>query len=457
MIDTIAAVSTALAPSGIGIIRLSGPDCWRITETVFVPDSGKPFSLLPERKLVLGTLYDGQGAAIDRPLAVRWAEGHSYTGEAAAELHCHGSPVVLTAALEALIRAGARQARPGEFTQRAFLNGRMDLTAAEAVIDLIEAETPEMARNAVAQLSGAVFLRIDAIYQTLVEMIAHFQAIIDYPDEDIEPQDAGRQADILDGAAEQLQRLADSFRRGWILKNGLPAVLLGSPNSGKSTLLNSLLGYERAIVTPVAGTTRDTLEEKVRLGGLLLRLTDTAGIRRGGDEIENMGIDRALAAADSAALCLLVLDGSRPLEPSDGEAIRVALMADRRIALINKSDLPQQLDESALPGGFDAVLSISAKTGAGLEELENQIARLYPADRDKAPAGEMLTNLRQQQAVQRALEYVRGARQALSAGLTPDAALSDVELALEELGQLTGRQVSQDVVDGIFSRFCVGK
>ena len=450
--DTIAAISTGSQIAAIGVLRLSGPDALPIADAVFRPAGGRPLSAHPRRSMVYGTLLDDHGAPIDQILAVAFAAGHSYTGEDSVEFHCHGSPVVLQEGLRALFAAGARQAAGGEFTKRAFLNGRMDLTEAEAVIDLIEAETADAARNAAGQLTGLLRRQAEAVYEDLMAVASRFYAVVDYPDEDIEDLEEADIRAALDGAAETLADLLASFDRGRVLKGGVPAAIIGRPNVGKSSLLNALLGFERAIVTDIPGTTRDTVEEKVLLGGVLLRLTDTAGLRETADAVERMGVARSRRAAEEAQLCLVVLDGSRPLTAEDQEALALAQKAPKALAVLNKSDLPQALDPSALP--LPAV-AVSARTGAGLGDLEQAVAALFP--RGDAPRGQFLTNPRQAQAVGRALDAVRGAQAALAGGLTADAVLTDAEAALSALGELTGKTAREDLVDQIFSRFCVGK
>ena len=331
----------------------------------------------------------------------------------------------------------------------------MDLIQAESVADLIDAETAEAAKNAVCQLDGVLSRTIAGIYDGLMAMAARFYAVVDYPDEDIEDVQRQEMLDTLSRAQRELERLLATFSRGQLLKQGVPAVILGRPNAGKSSLLNALLGYDRAIVTDIAGTTRDTVEEKVLVGGVLLRLTDTAGIRNSADRIEAMGVERCRQAAQRAALALLVLDGSQTLTDEDEQAMAAAEQTPRLLVLVNKSDLPQKLDTAALAERFPRVLHISAQTGAGLDTLAETVAALYPAG--ETPAGELLTNARQADAVERALSAVAEARGALDMGMTPDMVLTDCEAALEALGELNGKRIREDLVDTIFSRFCVGK
>ena len=455
MSETIAAIATGQQPCAIGILRLSGDGVCAALDAVFRAGNGKPVAQQSPRAMVLGDLLDETGQVIDNVLCVRFPAPHSYTGEDCAELHCHGSPIVLDAGLRALLAAGCRQAGAGEFTKRAFLNGRMDLIQAESVVDLIDAETAEQAHNAVCQLDGALSRTVARIYDGLMDMAARFYAVVDYPDEDIEDVQREQMLDTLRTAQNDLETLVAGFSRGRLMKLGVPTVLLGKPNAGKSSLLNALLGYDRAIVTDIAGTTRDTVEEKVSVGGVLLRLIDTAGIRSGGDTVEALGVERSREAAKRASLAVLVLDGSRSLTAEDEEAMALAEAAPHLIVAVNKSDLPRRLDVGALADRFDNVLSVSAATGEGLDTLAEAIAAQFPAG--ETVGGALLTNARQADAANRALSAVAEARSALRIGMTADVVLTDCEAALEALGELNGKRVRDDLVETIFSRFCVGK
>ena len=457
--DTIAAIATGHSPTAIGIVRVSGEGCFALCDKVFRAANGRPFSEQPSHKMAFGEMLDARGRVIDQGLAVRFPGPHSYTGEDSAEFHCHGSPVVLRELLDALFAAGARQAKAVEFTQRAFLNGRLDLTQAEAVIDLIDAETAAAARNAAAQLDGGLRRVLEPIQDALLDITSRFYAVVDYPDEDIEDIRPEQVAEALSSAEAQLTALLATCQRGKVLKSGVRTAIVGRPNAGKSSLLNALAGYERAIVTDIPGTTRDTVEESVLCGGVLLRLIDTAGIRDTADIVEQKGVERSRKALGSADLVLAVVDGSVPLTAEDLEVLRLAAESPRWIAVFSKCDLWDTRARSVGIVGSPAPaasVTLSSVTGEGLDELEAAVAALFPAG-DPKEAGSLLTDQRQEEAVRRARDAVRRAQDALNSGLTPDAVLTDAEEALDALGELTGRTAKEEIVSRIFSRFCVGK
>ena len=454
--DTIAAISTPSGPGAIGILRLSGPEAASIAEKCFQPLGPKGLRDHPPRALVYGDLLDSGGQPIDRVLCTYSLGPSSYTGEDTAEFQCHGSPMVLVLGLEALFAAGARQARAGEFTRRAFLNGRLDLAQAEAVGDLLEAQSREGARHAAGQLAGALSKRIGDIYSALVDVMAHFHAVLDYPDEDIDPFRLEALDAALSDQEGELNALLASCGRGKLLREGVPCAIVGRPNAGKSSLLNAMLGWDRAIVTDVPGTTRDTVEERCELGGVPLRLIDTAGLRDTDDPVEKLGVERSRKAMEEAGLILVLIDASRPAQEQDFALLHEAVALAPTILVWTKGDLPavpcpvKRYEEIGCPA-----VTVSAKV-RDLDELCNEISCAFPQDL-WGGYGEILTNARQEEAASRAREAVRQAREALEAGVTPDALLTDVEEALEALGELTGQSVREDVTDRIFSKFCVGK
>lgn len=453
MSHVIAAVSTGNQISAIGILRLSGDGCAQIADKVFACKNGNPLSQAPNRKLVLGELFDKHKRVIDQCMAVYTRAPHSYTGEDTVEIQCHGSPAVLAAGLEALYMAGALPAKRGEFTMRAFLNGQLDLTQAEAVIDLIEADTADAAANAAGQVGGTLQKKLAPIYDDLTNLCSHFHAVLDYPDEDLADFSLQNYEASLKSNAEALYALLQTYGQGRILKHGVSAAIVGRPNVGKSSLLNALAGFDRVIVTNIPGTTRDTVEETVMLGNTRLRLIDTAGIRETADAIEAMGVERSRKAAEEADLVLFVCDGSQPLQDEDRAVIEDCSQRENAIALINKTDLPQCITPADLP--FLHIIPICAQTGEGLDLLRNVVEEMFetstPCD------GSILSNPRQFDAIRRSYEAMLAGLQGLKLGLTPDAVLTDVEAAMEAMGEVTGATVREDITARIFERFCVGK
>ena len=453
MSHVIAAVSTGNQVSAIGILRLTGDGCADVAGKVFTLNNGMPLSQAPNRKLMLGVLHDKEGRVIDQCMAVYTRGPHSYTGEDTVEIQCHGSPAVLAAGLEALYISGALPAKRGEFTKRAFINGQLDLTQAEAVIDLIEADTADAAANAAGQVGGVLQKKLAPIYDDLTNLCSHFHAVLDYPDEDIEAFGLASYETALRNDAKALYALLQTYGQGRILRQGVSAAIVGKPNVGKSSLLNALAGYDRVIVTEIAGTTRDTVEETVMLGKTRLRLIDTAGIRDTEDQIEAMGVERSKKEVENADLVLYICDGSQPLTEEDEAVIDICMEHENAVALINKTDLGKVVEPGELP--FMNVIYICAKTGEGLDLLADVVDEMFdgsiPCD------GSILTNPRQFDAIRRAYEAMLSALQGLKLGLTPDAVLTDVEAAMEAMGEVTGAIVREDITARIFERFCVGK
>jgi tRNA modification GTPase len=458
--DTIAAISTAHGVSAIGVIRISGLEAIAILGKMFRPFGKNAITDYRPGQFVHGRALSSDGRVLDDCCAVYSLAPYSYTGENSAEIQCHGSPVALAAVLRSCFFHGARQAERGEFTKRAFLNGKLDLIEAEAVAELIDAETEEQVTNAARQLLGAASRRIIGVYDRLVDVLSHFFAVIDYPDEDIEDFAAKGYLALLEAARTELNNIGSSFTRGKILKNGVPAAIIGKPNVGKSSLLNALAGFERAIVTDIPGTTRDTVEEKIVVGGTLLRLTDTAGLRKTNDAIEKIGVERARLALEDAALVICVFDGSRPLDAEDRDILARLPEDKTRVAVVNKSDLPQQIELAELKAHFPRLCTVSAATGAGLNALTAELKSAADELSDRAgsfAAGEIITSERQHEAISRAEKALADVTAKIKAGVSADACLFELESAAAYLGEAIGKNVTDDTVETIFARFCVGK
>ncbi len=464
MTDTIAAISTPYGKGGIAVLRISGEEAIAIAERIFFPASGRALTQYPPAHMTYGTVRNPDltgvpGKLIDDGMAVYFRAPHSYTGEDTVEISCHGGILLTEQVLTAILSAGARPAEAGEFTRRAFVAGKLSLTEAEAVINLIDARSEEALRLARSHTEGRLTAKLAEFYEELRTLLSTAYVFADYPDEDLTDLSAEEMQARLTALAEEMRILADSYRIGHAIGEGISAVLVGRPNTGKSSLLNRLLGRDRAIVSNIAGTTRDTIEETVQMGKVTLRLTDTAGLRESDDPIEQIGVRRSVAALESAELILAVFDLADGLTDEDRELItRLEGCSAPCIALLNKSDRALGTwDAAALGGPFCAVCTVSAETGEGLEALRNQIESLFVAgeiDYDTTP---ILANARQKGALDRARVGVEDARRALAAGFTPDVAGLDLEEAMAALSEADGRSVSADIVDAIFHRFCVGK
>ena len=455
MAKVITAISTASAPAGLGVIRLSGDGATRIADKVFRPVvSTRTLDSQSGYRAVYGHVQDEDGV-FDECVATVFRAPHSYTGEDVVELSCHGGLYLLQRALRALISAGAEPAGAGEFTRRAFLNGKVDLTQAEAVMDLIAANGRLAAKTALAAREGAVFKRLQVLKETLIGLQAQFSAFVDYPDDDIPELDAITLEQTLIEAQTTLSSLLSTYDVGKLLREGVDTAIVGSPNVGKSTLMNILSGCERSIVTPIAGTTRDVVQETVRVGELFLRLSDTAGIHHTDDAVEAIGVERSRRQLESAALVLAVFDGSRPLSPDDLELIE-QLPRETTIAVINKQDLEQKINEQYILGKFQHVVNVGAAQGSGLEALTEAIQMVTGIYRlnESEP---VLATERQRYCVCRAQDALQEAQTALQDGMTLDAVSVNIDSALTAILELTGERVTETVVDGIFARFCVGK
>lgn len=455
MLKTIAAIATPAAPAGLGVVRISGADALAVADRVFRPaGKGKSLTALPGYTALYGHVYDEEGD-IDDCVALVFRAPHSYTGEDVVELSCHGGLYLLRRVLRAVVAAGAVPAQAGEFTRRAFVNGKMDLTGAEAVMELIAAQGELAARTALAAREGLLYRRLTAVKDRLVGLAAGYAAYVDYPDEDIPELRPESMEEELSWAERELAGLLDTFDAGRVLREGVDTVIVGSPNVGKSTLMNRLAGCQRSIVTPLPGTTRDVVEETVRLGEVVLRLSDTAGIRETTDVVEELGVRRTRERMACAALVLAVFDGSRPLTPEDRELARQA-SSGPSVAVINKADQPLLADLAQIRALFSETVILSAEKGEGMEALAEAVARVTGISGLNA-AEPLLATERQRDCAVRSLACVREAREALRTGMMLDAAAVSIDGAVGALLELTGERTTEAVVDEVFSRFCVGK
>ena len=457
MTQTIAAISTAFGRGGIAVIRISGDEAIKIAGKIFKPMNGKKIEEIEPGMAIYGEITKG-GICIDTGICTIFKSPRSYTGEDVAEISCHGGIILTEKVLEAAFEAGAIQAGPGEFTKRAFINGKLSLSQAEAVGMLIDAESDEQLSLAASHGNGAMKRKSDELYESLKTVVTGVFANIDFPDEDLaELSDKEVLAELKTIEAE-LASLKGTYKVGKAVLEGIGTVIVGKPNTGKSSLLNRLVGRERAIVTDIAGTTRDTIEESVVCGRVMLRLVDTAGIRVSSDAVEKIGVERSLAALEEAELILAVFDLSRELDGEDMLILdRLKSLNAVKICVLNKSDLEAKLDRGALDGIFAHTIEISASNGDGIEALKSTINSLYIDGEIDYNSRAVITNARQNASVSRALEYVRSAITELENGVSADTAGFDIEAALSELSELDGRRITDEIVDGIFHRFCVGK
>lgn len=453
--ETIAAISTALATGGVGMIRISGDSAITIAERIFVSRSGRKLEELQGYQAVYGTAYDLNEERIDDVVALVFRNPKSYTGENVVELSCHGGVYIMTRLLQAVLSAGAIPAAAGEFTKRAFLNGKMDLAEAEAVMQLISAKGEQALKAALAGNSGVLSGKIGKVRNAIQTIASHLTAWIDFPEEDVPAVDRNELQRQLTYIESKLQGLEEQYDKGKIMREGIPTVIAGKANAGKSTLMNLLSGTERSIVTEYEGTTRDIVEENVLLGDTILKIADTAGIRETEDPVEIIGVNAARKKIEEAQLVFAVFDASRDLDEDDFKFIR-SLDRHRTIALINKTDLEMHIDIKKLESFFRTIILISAKNEEGMEALEMAVRELTNTIDFDASSGVLFTE-RQRQEVQKAHKNIREAIEILAAGMTYDAVTVCVEAALECLFKLTGEKVSENVIDEVFSTFCVGK
>lgn len=457
MNDTIAAVATAMTASGIGIIRISGPDSRAITGKIYRSKGGKKrIEEVPTHTINYGFIWDGE-EMIDEVLVMVMDGPRSYTGEDTVEIDCHGGVLAMKRVLETVVKYGARPAEPGEFTKRAFLNGRIDLSQAEAVIDVINAKNEYALKSSVSQLRGAVQKVIREIREQIIYQIAYIESALDDP-EHISIDGYGERLQEETGAIkEKINRLLDTVKEGKLMKEGIKTVIVGKPNAGKSSLLNILVGEERAIVTDIAGTTRDILEETIVLHGISLRMIDTAGIRDTEDVVEKIGVGKAIEYAKDADLVLYVVDASIPLDENDREIIK--LLEDKKaVIILNKTDLKQVVEEKDLRELADhPVVSISAKEEEGIDRLEQQIKEMFFEGNLTFNDEIYITNVRHKAALEEAKRSILLVEDSIEMGMPEDFYSIDLMNAYEALGSIIGEAVGEDLVNEIFSKFCTGK
>jgi len=442
--DTIAAISTPLGESGIGIVRLSGGDAVAIAEKVFT-------RRLSNRRLVYGHIIDpATGEVVDEVLVAYMAAPHTYTREDMVEINCHGGPLPLQRILGLVLRYGARMANPGEFTLRAFLNGRIDLAQAESVLDIVQAKTAASLRIAVNGLGGRLSQALKEVRGDLMGALAYLTARIDFPEDEVEEQET---IPILEKARQKLKELISSADAGVVYRQGVRTAIVGRTNVGKSSLLNCLLRQSRAIVTDIPGTTRDTLEEVVNLKGVPFVLVDTAGIVQGRDLVESLGVERSRRAVEQADFVLFVIDASEPLKDPDRETVN--LLSQKEVLVIaNKSDLPRRADLDGLPW---VQASTSALTGDGLEELEERMVQAVLGGKVFASDALLVSNPRHKSALERAQGHLEQALASIEAQMPDDFVTIDLSVALNALGEITGETVTEELLETIFSNFCIGK
>lgn len=455
--DTIAALSSPPGKGGVAVIRISGSEAFDIAERVFMCASGKKVSELKPNVMAYGNIISG-GKIIDDGLIVKFSGPRSFTGEDTVEINCHGGIYITQKVLSTVLAAGARPAMAGEFTRRAFVNGKMALSQAEALGTLLEAKNDEQVELARSAMGGKIKRACDGLYANMTALIAKVYASVDYPEEDLGEMTDGEMIENTKKLLDDIIKLRATYKTGHAIMEGIKTVICGKPNVGKSSLYNVLVGYDAAIVTDVEGTTRDLLSETVSFGRVTLRLVDTAGIRDTLDTVERIGVERAEASLDGAELILAVFDNSRPLDDEDRKIMdKTTKTSATKIAIINKSDENTMISIDEIKNNFAHVVNISAKNEYNVEELKGLIESLYVNEEIDTQNDAILINARQDAALEVTQKHVELALEALLAGLSPDIAGVDLELAMSNLSEIDGREVDEDIVTEIFSHFCVGK
>lgn len=459
--ETIAAISTAMGNGGIGIIRMSGKESFKILEKIFRNNKGEKIDLnkIKGYTIQYGTIVDSKTEEkIDEVLVSFFKNPKSYTREDMCEINSHGGMVVEKQILEQCLKNGAILAEPGEFTKRAFLNGRIDLSQAESIMDLINSKTEKESKASINQLQGDLSNRINEIRHDLLDIMADIEASIDYPEYDIEEVTNSKALEVLENTKNKLESLKDTFKSGKILKEGIKTAIIGKPNAGKSSLLNKILKEERAIVSEIEGTTRDTIEEFITIKGIPLKIIDTAGIRKTSDKIEEIGVKKALDIAKDAELVLVILDNSKDLTEEDKEILKLA-ESKNSIILLNKVDLKENNLENSeeLNKLNKKIIKISAKNGNGIEELYNEIENMFQIKNLETDREIIITNIRHKNQIEYAINNIDEAMNAVKNNLPIDIISISIKQTLEDLGKITGENVSEDIINEIFSKFCLGK
>lgn len=455
--DTIAALSSPMGKGGVAVIRISGPEAFSVAERVFVPMSGKKIADIKPNFMTYGRIISN-GESIDDGLLVKFCSPRSFTGEDTVEINCHGGIYVTQKVLSAVFSAGARPAEAGEFTRRAFVNGKMSLTEAEALGTLLEAKNDEQIHLARGAMGGKIREAADSLYRQMTALVATVYANVDYPEEDLADMTSSEMIEATNKLLSDIQRLRKTYKTGHAVVEGVKTVICGKPNVGKSSLYNLLVGHDAAIVTEIEGTTRDLLSETTTLGRVTLRLTDTAGIRSTTDTVEQIGVERARRSLDEAELVFVMFDNSRALDGFDFEIMdNIKNISAIKIAIINKNDENSMIDISEIENNFAYVVKISAKTEYNVEELKRLVEELYINEEIDIKNDAVLINARQDSSLEVAEKHVRLALDALNVGLSPDIAGVDLELAMSALSEIDGREVDEAIVSEIFSHFCVGK
>ncbi|NLY85406.1 MAG: tRNA uridine-5-carboxymethylaminomethyl(34) synthesis GTPase MnmE [Tissierellia bacterium] len=456
---TIAAISTAVGEAGIGIVRISGKKSLEIANKVFKGNKVEELNEGHSKRLVYGHIVDRENNKIIDEVLISFMKGpHTYTREDMVEIYCHGGIISVRKVLDLVLKNGARLAEPGEFTKRAFLNGRLDLSQAEAVIDMIRAKTDKSFETSLNQLEGSISAKIKEIRDILLEMIAHVEASIDFPDEDIEEVTYEDLEERALKVKEKIEKLLETADRGRILRDGLNTVILGKPNVGKSSLLNAILRENRAIVTDIPGTTRDIIEEYVNIDGIPLRIIDTAGIRKTEDIVEQIGVNRAKKSVEKADLIIAVFDISRELSDEDFQIIDI-VKDKKSIILLNKIDLPNKFSKSYIQSliGDKLIIETSVASGIGVEVLEKSIKDMFYSGEVEIHSDTVITNLRHKNQLEKALENINSALNDIRNYIPIDCIEVDLKNCWDNLGEISGETIDEDILDKIFSEFCIGK